>query len=70
MTVDDVTVVHRLECDGVETTDPDCPTGQQESRWVQVTVEDDYSPLFPVHFSGVDDGGKYHIEATAGMRTE
>ena len=70
MTVDDVTVEHRLECDGVETADADCPIGQQESRWVQVTVQDDYEPLFPVHFSGIDDGDKYHIEATAGMRTQ
>ena len=70
LTVDDVTVEHRLECDGVETTDPDCAPNQQESRWIQVKVEDDYTPLFPVHFSGIDDGGKYHIEATAGMRTQ
>ena len=70
MTVDDVTVEHRLECNGIQTADPDCPIGQEESRWVQVTVQDDYTPLFPVQFSGIDDGGKYHIEATAGMRTQ
>jgi len=70
LTVDAVTVTHRLECDGVETADPDCAPNETESRWIQVKVEDDYTPLFPVQFSGIDDGGKYHIEATAGMRTQ
>jgi Flp pilus assembly protein TadG len=70
ITTDNVTVTHRLECDGVLTTDADCAEGQQESRWIQVQVEDDYTPLFPVHFSGIDEGGKYHIVAIAGMRTE
>jgi hypothetical protein len=70
LTEDDVSVVHRLECDGVITTDPDCPTGEQESRWIQVTVSDDYAPMFPIHFAGIDDGDVYHIQAVAGMRTE
>ena len=70
ITTDNVTVTHRLECDGVETADVDCAIGAQESRWVQVTVWDDYEPLFPVHFRGVDEGGKYRVQAIAGMRTE
>lgn len=70
ITTANVTVTHRLECDGVETADPDCPIGQEESRWVQVTVWDDYEPLFPIHFSGIDDGNKYRVQAIAGMRTE
>jgi len=70
LTTDNVTVTHRLECDGTLTTDPDCASNQTESRWVQVTVSDDYTPMFPIHFSGIDDGNKYHITAIAGMRTE
>jgi Flp pilus assembly pilin Flp len=70
LTTDAVTVVHRLECDGVETEDPDCAPNEQESRWIQVTVEDDYTPMFPIHFSGIGGDNKYHINATAGMRTE
>lgn len=70
ITAANVTVTHRLECDGVLTTDPDCAAGQVESRWIQVTIWDDYEPLFPVHFSGIDSGGKYRIQATAGIRTE
>jgi len=74
ITEDNVTVTHRLECNGVEKivteTDTDCAEGETESRWIQVRVWDDYAPLFPVHFSGIDAGNKYRIEALAGMRTE
>jgi len=70
LTTDNVVVTHRLECDGVETENPDCAEGETESRWIQVQVSDDYEPMFPIHFSGIDDGNKYHIVAIAGMRTE
>jgi Flp pilus assembly protein TadG len=70
MTTDNVTVTHRLECDGVLTTSEDCSVGEKESRWIQVTVWDDYEPMFPIHFAGISDNGKYHLQATAGMRTE
>jgi Flp pilus assembly protein TadG len=70
ITTANVTVTHRLECNGVLTTDPDCASGETESRWVQVTVWDDYEPMFPVHFSGISDNGKYRVQAVAGMRTE
>jgi Flp pilus assembly protein TadG len=70
ITTANVTVAHRLECNGVLTTDPDCASGETESRWVQVTVWDDYEPMFPVHFSGISDNGKYRVQAVAGMRTE
>ena len=70
ITTANVTVTHRLECNGVLTTDPDCASGETESRWVQVTVWDDYEPMFPVHFSGISSNGKYRVQAIAGMRTE
>ena len=74
LTTDNVTVNHRLECNGVEkivtVDDQDCAEGETESRWIQVTVWDDYAPMFPIHFSGIDDGDKYRITAVAGMRTE
>ena len=70
LTTSDVTVTHRLECDGVVATTPDCTSTQKESRWVKVTVSTDYTPLFPMHFSGIASNGKYHIQAIAGMRTE
>ena len=70
LTTADVVVVHRLECNNVFTADPDCPVNQQERRWVQVTVSTDYTPMFPLHFSGIAANGKYHIKSVAGMRTE
>ncbi len=70
ITAANVTVTHRLECDGTLSAGVDCATGEVSSKWIQVTIWDDYEPMFPVHFSGIDDGGKYRIQASAGMRTE
>jgi Flp pilus assembly protein TadG len=78
----DVSVTWRLECNSGGTitaqtsTDPlvfdtlTCPLGQTEARYIQVAVNDKYTPMFPIHFSGLDPDGTYHISATAGMRTQ
>jgi len=70
LTTANVTVTHRLECDGVLTADPDCGDGETESRWIQVEVRENYQPMFPIHFAGLADDGTYHLRAVAGMRTE
>lgn len=71
LTTANVTVTHRLECNDVlYTAGPDCPSGQKESKWIKVTVWTEYEPMFPLHFTGIDAGGKYRIETSAGMRTE
>ena len=72
LTVANVKVEHSLYCNNASTptTDPDCAAGEVESKWIKVTVWTDYEPLFPMHFSGIDSGGKYRIQASAGMRTE
>ena len=70
LTAADVVVTHRLECDNIVTVAPDCLPTQEESRWIQVTVSTDYTPMFPLHFSGIDANGKYHIQSIAGMRTQ
>ena len=70
ITAANVTVTHRLECNGVLSTNVDCAPGEVSSKWIQVTIWSDYTPLFPVHFSGIDAGDKYRIQASAGMRTE
>lgn len=78
ITTANVTVTHRLECDGVESTldadsngELDCPDeDDKENRWIKVTVWSDYEPMFPVRFSGIDANGKYRIQAIAGMRTQ
>lgn len=73
LTEDDVTVTHRLECDGVlkvtTADDEDCAVGAKESRWIEVKIDYDFTPLFPIHFAGYADG-KYHMSTIAGMRTE
>ena len=78
ITTANVTVEHRLECNGTVSTldadedgELDCPSANQtENRWIKVTVWSDYQPTFPVHFSGIDADGKYRIQAIAGMRTK
>jgi Flp pilus assembly protein TadG len=38
--------------------------------YVQVTVTDKYSPLFPIHFAAFNiSDSTYHVSATAGVRT-
>ena len=70
LTTADVVVTHRLECDNIITVAPDCLPTQKESRWIQVMVSTDYTPMFPLHFTGIAANGKYHIKSVAGMRTE
>ncbi len=72
LTVANVKVTHSLYCNNgaTPTADVDCPAGQTESKWIKVTVQTEYKPLFPLHFTGIDANGKYNIQASAGMRTE
>lgn len=72
ITAANVTVDHLLYCNAAAepTEAEDCAAGEIESRWVRVTIRSDYEPLFPLHFSGIADDGKYHLEASAGIRTE
>lgn len=70
LTTADVVVTHRLECDNVVSAAADCLSTQKESRWIQVTVSTTYTPMFPLHFSGIDANGKYNIQSIAGMRTQ
>ena len=67
-----VTVQHTLYCDNATTptTDPDCAAGEVESRWIKVTLQTEFEPLFPLKLSGADNGSNYLIVAQAGIRTE
>lgn len=70
ITTSDVTVVFELTCNGTVTAyNTDCPTGQTEVRYVSVTVQDEYDPMFPLTFATASDG-KYHLSATAGVRVK
>jgi Flp pilus assembly protein TadG len=47
-----------------------CTSPSTKAGYVQVTVTDKYSPLFPVHFAGFSTSDStYHLSATAGVRT-
>ena len=81
ITTANVTVTYRLECTGgsgtsaQETTDSaafaDFVCGSDESRasYLRVEVRDTYTPMFSIHFGTAADG-KYHLAATAGVRTQ
>jgi Flp pilus assembly protein TadG len=84
ITTANVTVTYRLECtnsggtisaqSSTDATTFDaytCNSGDKEARYLQVNVTDKYRPMFPIHFSGLTSSdGTYHLQATAGMRTE
>jgi Flp pilus assembly pilin Flp len=69
---DDVTVSYRLECNGEEEVDFDieCEVGESETRYLLVTVNGTYTPMFPAHYFGNDDDDVYHMSAQAGVRTK
>ena len=47
-----------------------CTSPSIKAGYVQVTVTDKYSPMFPVRFAGFNTSDStYHIAATAGVRT-
>jgi len=75
----DVTVNYRLECTSGGTTTvytgvdaaTDCSSNQKQAQYVSVTVTGTYTPMFSTHFASLNRGdGKYHLSATAGMRTQ
>lgn len=70
--VANVTVTYRLECDAVVNTDysAKCTGTQKEARYLLVMVTDKYTPMFPLHFSGINADGTYHIRTRAGIRTQ
>jgi Flp pilus assembly protein TadG len=82
VTAEDVTVGYRLECvdeGGTRTaTESDtaaefdaltCPEDSSEARYLNVTVVDTYTPMFPIHW-GTGGDGDYDLSATAGVRTQ
>jgi Flp pilus assembly protein TadG len=79
-----ITVTWRLDCTtggtkvSTSTTDPAtydalvaaCTSPSIKAGYVQVTVTDKYSPMFPIHFAAFNTGDStYHLAATAGVRT-
>ena len=60
-----------LECNGTREADynTECDAGENEARYIELTITDKYAPMFPVHFSSIHADGTYHISATSGIRT-
>lgn len=84
VTAGDVTVTYRLECksgvsisssqtstDAVAFDTLACAADERETRYLSISVAGKYTPMFPIHFSGLNaSDGTYHMSATAGMRTQ
>jgi Flp pilus assembly protein TadG len=48
-----------------------CPAGTAaEANYIQVRIDDAFTPMFPIHFASINADGTYHLSATAGMRTK
>lgn len=63
-----VTVTYSLKCNGTVTAyTSDCTVGQTEVRYITVSVTDNYTPMFNLHF-GTQSDGKYHLSGKAGVR--
>ncbi|HEX6784546.1 MAG TPA: TadE/TadG family type IV pilus assembly protein [Sphingomicrobium sp.] len=82
ITTSNVTVTWRLDCVNGPTTLSQSTTDSSvydgyvaactgtKVGYVQVTVTDKYTPLFPIHFASFNGGDStYHLSATAGIRT-
>jgi Flp pilus assembly protein TadG len=72
LVADDVTVTYELYCDLVKQADydTDCTATQSEARYLNVTVTDEYQPMFPMHFAAINANGTYTVTAQAGMRIQ
>ena len=85
ITLADVTVTYRLECTttaGVRTTVLKTDAAQfdallcanngvdKEARYVEVAINDRYTPLMKIKFGAINADGTYHISATAGTRVQ
>ena len=67
-----VTLDFWLECNGSRKANYDtdeCSSTETEARYIVVSILDRYTPMFPLHFGGIDPDGTYHITATSGIRT-
>ena len=69
LTAGEVIVTYTLECDGTaQDFSTDCTAGQTEYRYIQASLTDTYTAMFPIHFGTAD--GTYELNATAGVRVQ
>lgn len=70
---DDVTVDYWLECNGTRQPDYDgsCPSGQVYSRYITVSINKDYTPMFGTRFfPRANEDGTFTLVGEAGLRTQ
>jgi Flp pilus assembly protein TadG len=77
---DDVEVRYWLECNGVsQNTSPStmaadyekvCQSGEVYSRYLNVTIEKTYTPMFSTRFAGASSDGTYTLVGEAGLRVQ
>lgn len=71
--VTDVTVDYWLECNGARAPDYNgsCTSGQTYARYVTVSIDKDFSPMFGTRFfPGANSDGTFTITGEAGLRTQ
>jgi len=68
---DQVALEYWLECASVRMGSyaEDCVDGESEARYIVLTVNDKYTPFFPLRIAGLNGDGTYHLSATSGIRT-
>jgi Flp pilus assembly protein TadG len=68
-----VTIDYWLECDGARQADYDtsCSGGQTYGRWVSVTVEGTFTPMFrSKYYPRANSDGTFTVTGKTGMRTQ
>jgi Flp pilus assembly protein TadG len=73
-----VTVTAWLQCDGTKQTpldqshyDGNCSSGQAMARFVNVSIQKSFSPLFGTrYFPGANQDGTFTLQANAGVRVQ
>jgi Flp pilus assembly protein TadG len=65
-----VEVTFRVECDGSETQAADCADGQTMSQWINVEVNDTYTPMFSKTYEWFGGSGAIDLKGEAGIRTQ
>lgn len=67
-----VTVTYWHECDGVKTATYStvCAVGATESRYIEVSINKDFTPTFSTRFLPGSVNGKLTLNGKAGLRTQ
>jgi Flp pilus assembly protein TadG len=71
--VGNVTIDYWLECNGTRATTYDsvCADGQTYARWVTVTVQGTFTPMFrSKYYPRANSDGTFTIQGKTGMRTQ